>query len=302
MYNGVIADGGADMSYSRIPSLVFAAHGKESDIALQLPPMHSRQPVRYHQVRTLLQSTDGSLPTGSILPVVDMDWRTGRVVVYEDEDDALNGIVCVQSSFRCWCKPRECDEYADEIETLMDRGHSLTEPLCDCLHNLSAERALELGIQFKRRGHCQISVVAEHTITWNCETIAQVIGIEDLHTFICADGLQLMKVLNFRSTMEGLRMHCVENDKIIFSSANSTLYIDCPEKLVKIADKAWPRSVILPTSDVSYAGIQRDSQMLASRGEIRLISGKEGTMCVFAMGPSKQKKVDEDIRAMWHGH
>ena len=287
--------------YCRTPANVFAAAGAH----LWLPPMNAnaqlghsgRQPVRYTDVRTLIRSVDGALPAGSALPVVDMDWRTGEAAIYEDIEDASNGLVFARTKFRSWSSPRSSVEYAEEIGCLLQRGHSLAEATCDCFHHLEPDRCLELGIRYDRKGQCPASASRDPNAMWSCERIAAELAVEDLLDCPCSDGVMLMDFLREHSERFNIRMH-----GSFLASGHSAMHIRGPDELLSIANKAWPLPVSLPDPRDSYDGVERDAQAMAAQGELRLFPGRsKGAVTVFGeLFCADNLKVDADVRALWH--
>lgn len=261
--------------------------------------------MRYFDVCTLIRSLDATLPEGSILPVVDMDWHTGEASVYEDIDDANNGIVAAQAKFRFWCSPRSSTEYANEISDLLRRGHSLSQHCCGCFHGLDVDRCQELGIAYERTGRCEMKCDADQDIIWSCESISSELAVENICNLSCSDGVLLLDFLKNNSEKLNIRIHFTvgngHTEKILFLSGRSTLFIKGPDELVAIANKAWPLPVSLPDPRDSYNGIERDALLLQAQGRIRILPGsRNGSMSVFGE-PFYQYalKLDNDVRALW---
>ena len=117
----------------------------------ELPaPMSLRQPVRYRGMRL----------AGSerFCHLVDVNWHTGEVSVYDDDDDAFARTPSLCLSLRPAAPALPSRVYAAETAMFVARGHSMTDPACRCCHGLSDERAHQLGVtpNSSRPGRCEL--------------------------------------------------------------------------------------------------------------------------------------------------
>ena len=156
------------MAFTRDPNTVFKAH--DSSITFHPPmnyigPLHTgKQPVTYENVTltNLCSQSLGFSSNISFLPVVTVDWENGIATIYQSSEDALDNLVWEENfTFRIPSPPSLLEQYMKETVQFLERGHSLLNPACICLHGHSSKRCLELGIL--QVIFCHFSYLYSHT-------------------------------------------------------------------------------------------------------------------------------------------
>ena len=254
------------MAYSRAPERLFL------DVEELPAPMSLRQPVRYSGMRLA-----GS---GRFCHLVDVNWHSGEILVYDDDDDAFARTPSLCLSLRPAAPALPSRTYAAETAMFVARGHSMTDPACRCCHGLSDERAHQLGVtpNSSRPGRCELKRQTSVKVTALDAELA-LIGPLD---YVDASGVSLRRMLSLYLFDEAtLRMPRIHDKEI----------------LLRMIDASAPLPTRLPHPVDSYVNIQRDAQALCASGRIRLLQGVEG-LCAFAAGP--ELTVDRDIKALWH--
>lgn len=265
--------------YSRRPALLF-----ESVCVLHDAPLnedfergHSGvQPVRYYDIRLKVDLDDGVLTTGDHIGVADVDWLSGTICTYCDDDDAAANVFACETQFKIGCAGLSSSVYAEEIASYVRRGHSITEPNCTCRHGLSATRALDLGVKSHRTGYC-------HCVrtTTTAGTIAREIAVEDYMNYVDEMGVCLGPLLD--------TIQCPSNCRI-----------KSPADLLAQLCKAAPLPLQMPSPSDSYAGIERDSQQLHKNRQIAMLpSMHDGRWSLFHIDDMGMH-VDADVKKLWH--
>ena len=81
-----------------------------------------------------------------------------EVLIYDDDDDAFAHSPSVALLIRPPSTALPSRAYAAEAVMYILRGHSITEPSCQCAHGLSDARARQLGVtpDAMRGPHCSL--------------------------------------------------------------------------------------------------------------------------------------------------
>jgi hypothetical protein len=193
------------MAYARDPSAAFL-----SSTVLDSQPLLG-QPVTYHNV-TLAHSTllEGHF-TGQHVPVLQVDWRKGTARTFDSADDALNGICTYEGTWTCPPydgAPLSIQQYVTETLCLLERGHSLLDPHCECRHGLNATRCQQLGVTPRpsaRFGWCSLPRAPRE---FSAAELSQELAVHD----VC-----LMPGMPFITAMEALCTIRVAADGLYFS-------------------------------------------------------------------------------------
>ena len=274
-------------AHSRCPSALFQCARPPTHAAYTAPLNEDAQyghtgaqPVRYRNVTLRIPTSDDAYKAGDVLPVVDVDWLTGCMFVYMDEDDATSNIVAVETSFAMVCGGLSSETYADEIAALIRRGHSLTAPHCECKHALTPARASQLGIKpaSHRVGNCSS---AREPIT--PAMMSTEIAVFDHANYVDADGTRLQPLI----------------ERYVADMDRPQQRVRSPPELVLRLRDAWPLPVQMPDPMSSYAGIRRDSRRLHDDGTITMLpSAQDGEWSLFYVD-SMGLSVDADVRELW---
>ena len=266
--------------YCRTPSLLLrCSRGLLHDAPLNedIDRGHSgTQPVRYTDVVMLIDSDDGAIPTEAHLYAVDVHWLTGEIYSYNDDDDAVNHIIACETSFKIPCDGLASEDYAMEITSFLHRGHSITEPKCTCMHQLTTARALQLGVTTCRAGQCPCVRVPADT-----ESIAREIAVDDFINYVDTSGVHLRSMLTNCSAIvpnQGIR---------------------CPADLLLKLRALAPFPMQMPSPVDSYAGIQRDSERLQMSGQIAMLPSAHAGMWSLFYIDDMGIRVDPDVKRLW---
>ena len=278
------------MAYSRNPSDLF----ESEDGNRFTPPMNrcgvghdGRQPVHYTNVRLRLGSDDSALVSGDALPFVNVHWRTGELSVYATLDDYSCGVPCLQMTIRPPTQAWPSAVYAYEVEQFVRRGHSLSDPECQCAHGMPAIRTDQLGISPSehRTGACALPAAKRH----NMEQVSAELALGSPLSFVDDSGSALLELISIFLSSD--RTH-VQRVRILDAST-----------LVAEAKRVWPRPIRPPSPSSSYIGLARDVENLRKKLIIRVISKGvvgDGDLFFYEPTPHNHMAVDADVRELWN--
>jgi hypothetical protein len=260
------------IAYQRNPRLLF----RPLDLRARWDaPMQGT--IRYGEVE-LLVDLHADLCRGCIVHEAAVDWHTGAIALFESQDDVL----CDVPSYTVYAAfqegtPLPPERYAEEIERYLLRGHSLLDPACECKHQLSEERCLELGVtaDAERSGFCTCpKAVLARTEAEICRELA---------------------VLHLPPLQGGVLEQQQTDKKIRLARFCSTSIRSLEELRCGMHEIARHRGVVITKETEVYPCIEYDIKRLVSLGEIYRIDAchlypRQGSCCC---------RVDPEIQALW---
>lgn len=307
------------MAYARDPNLAFEAQRSKGASTGWGPPLHTghKQPVTYTQIRLLNSNTLEGYGKGQLIAELHVDWVRGIARVFEDSDDALNGVCRYEGVWRMpEVEPEPLLEtYLREAVSFVERGHSLLNPACTCVPWMSEERCRKLGILPKRNGWCSLSQAPREV---SATELSNELAVED----VCVmPGASFMYALEKRCT---IRVEATE--KTLFFSPrgvflgpvrsapsyqknwlcflSQSTYMACRSKedlLKKLRTHALPFE-----QAETYAGMGDDIRELEEEGVVFVIERPqqqhEAPYCYYVLHhlrPDAGRPVDDDIKALW---
>jgi hypothetical protein len=174
------------------------------------------------------------------------------VLIYDDDDDAFAHSPSVALHLRPPSAALPSREYAAEAVMYILRGHSITEPNCQCAHGLSDARARQLGVtpDAMRGPHCSLQrhpSVSLLSLERELALSSPIDYVDATHTRLFAllapyhDGAQTLRVPRLRNQDDLWRSMC--------DNAPLPLRLPAPEDsyLHMLQARIW-RALMLPFS------------------------------------------------------
>ena len=234
---------------------------------------------------------------------VHVNWQTGMVACYADRADAMNHVpfweahVCVAAA-----QVRSRDEYVRETFAYLQRGHSMLEYECQCVHGLSDERAMELGVLAdpkRRRGVCLVECKRERR---SFDEIARELHVQDLEGYLEAEKMTLLHALTTLAGMKISQCRCS-------SSGIVTRYLHSPvcciEPVLSTADDIVHGAQIMSPWPLSVHNDERMKRLLPflkkQSNTISLMLLRENNMWqIYYKKAILGQQADADICDLWN--
>jgi hypothetical protein len=302
--------------YSRNPNELFV-HLTPQGLPKALPaPMNNNavghtgnqpnQPVKYTNVRLAQQI--GPHAKDTMFEVATVEFYRGQVKLYPTEIDFFNQDHAFSDIFRVESKKRYNNQfYIREILQFLQRGHSLLDPACRCVHTIDNDRAGELGISMPRikpgtsgpedrtslrDGNCQLS-------TARCERtssdLAHEIAVGDLYEVRDKTGERLVDVLRKNS-----KIVMQETPTTDLWAFKATLNASCKQELLQLVRMREPLGLKEPAEKDTYNGVRADIDALLTDGDICMLTNQETKISIlFPRRRDLQLAVDDDIKQLW---
>lgn len=262
------------------------------------------QPVAYHNV--MLLNKMGPCPKGMICRLVTVHFLSGEVKIFATEDDMNHEIAVYDGIFRVPPQRKYNNLfYMREVLEFLQRGHSLLERDCRCIHGFGHERARELGISLPgagpisdkeslRDGNCTHS---KKRVPRSGEEISNEIAVGDIFELSDSSGVRLIDVIvgnkNIKVFEGGGGSDYSFAFKALFENVSSKHELLMHIDGVRLAMRE-------PTESETYSGMRRDLRELAQEGEIYSLFNKESKCTViFPRRKDLEFPVDKDIRKLW---
>mmetsp|Transcript_13423 Transcript_13423/g.32375 ORF Transcript_13423/g.32375 Transcript_13423/m.32375 type:complete len:408 (+) Transcript_13423:201-1424(+) len=262
------------------------------------------QPVKYSKV-TLMRDL-GGFKTNTTFEVAQVNWFTGLIKLFASENDALMG----NAAFEDVVFNKATTKYANmfyirEILEYLQRGHSLLEPNCQCIHKCGEERAKELGITLPkarksitdpfstRDGECKLP--RARTARTAVE-LAHELAVGDLYAVEDIKGGRLVDDI---AKNPKILVTEQEGGGQLFAFKATFDAVSSKQELLQLVNIS-PLGLKEPTEKDTYNGVQQDVAALFEEGAIYKITNPDGkTSVLFPRLKSHECKVDSDIRQLW---
>eukprot|EP00290_Baffinella_frigidus_P005533 CAMPEP_0180140276 /NCGR_PEP_ID=MMETSP0986-20121125/14114_1 /TAXON_ID=697907 /ORGANISM="non described non described, Strain CCMP2293" /LENGTH=409 /DNA_ID=CAMNT_0022082703 /DNA_START=53 /DNA_END=1282 /DNA_ORIENTATION=- len=296
--------------YTREASLMFEIQddsGKSRTVKAMHAPMNNNalghlgaQPVKYNKVA--LRQQMGEHPVGTVFEQAAVNFLTGQVKLFRTLNDSLQGFAVYDDVFRSPGRKRYNNQfYAREILEYLQRGHSLLEPTCRCLHRMEDERARELGVTLPRTNPEERTTLRDGECTLSrarsartAKELGQEIAVGDIHAL---EGFE--EVLREHSkmvVMDGPGGEPLFAFKATFEAVTSK------QELLQLVNQS-ELGLKEPTEKDTYNGVKADVARLVEEKEVfSMEAGETKQLVLYPRRANLELEVDEDIVALWRQH
>jgi hypothetical protein len=212
-----------------------------------------------HQVA--LKKDIGTFKSGDTFEVAQVDFFTGLTKLYRTENDYLMGTPAYEGVYFSKGTIQYANLfYVREILEFLQRGHSLLDPNCRCIHKCGDDRARELGITLNkvrgalvdnysiRDGKCTLSKSrCERTAV----ELAREVAVGDLYSITDQRGTRLVDVIASNPT---IIVSQNEQGSQLFAFKATLDAVSSKQELLQLVD-ASPLGLKAPEEKDTYNGV-----------------------------------------------
>ena len=267
-------------AYRRDPYSLFAP--TRADESWSHAPMNEAfQPVRYMRPRLLV--TLEPFQQGTVVEQATVHWDTGLVRLFENTEDAACDVATHESLLRVPLPLRTTEEYANELEQLLLRGHGLHMPHCTCRHSLSDDRCRELGVHRAE--------ASEEVCAWPKRVVERTLSEVQVALAVQASSqLELCALFRGDSRFEwgpcGVRLARFCEDDI-----RSEAELVCGLRLKGHSGLLLPLKLSSKEAEEGLARLLKKGTVLCLQQELRRLA---------FLNVQPHLRIDSDLRDLWH--
>ena len=259
-------------------------------------------PVKYTNVRLAQQIGPHAKDTS--FEVATVDYYGGVVKLYATEIDFFNQDPAFSDIWRIESKKRYNNQfYIREILEFLQRGHSLLDPQCRCIHKIDNDRAGELGIAMPRikpgsstaaedrtsirDGECQLSTAR---IPRSSKELALELAVGDLYEIRDKSGERLVDLMR-----RNPKIVTEEDESTDWWAFKATLGASSKQELLQLV-RNEPTGLREPAEKDTYNGVQTDIDALVAQGDIYKLTNPETKASILF---ARRKDVELAVVSCW---